>query len=808
EPFQPGELLEGRFRIVREVAQGGMGIVYEATDEKLDRRVAVKCAKAGFRRRLPPEVRNATEISHPNVCKIFEIHTASTPHGEIDFLTMEFLEGQTLAERLRGGPLPESEARSIALQLCAGLAEAHRKRVIHGDLKSNNVLLTTSADGGIQAVITDFGLARRPGASQPGMASDVGGNPDYMAPELWRGEKPSVASDVYALGVILYELASGRRPFAGDIPMARKPPATHTKWDRVLARCLDPDASRRYSDVGEVARALGPSQTRRWLLAAAAAVVVSAATGVVTHQRATTPSESLRLAVLPFEASPDIKPLCDGLLEDTCDRLSRVKRGRIMLTVIPLSEAIRNGVDRQEKAVKVLGATHTLTGTMRRENGRTIVQAQLTDARSRLQLNPWRAAYQASELRNMPIALAGMVTGTLRLPPLTLTATVNSAAYADFATGVSQTRRNTGVDSALPLLERAVAADPDSPLTHARLAEAQLLKYRLTSDPAWRDRAMRSLRLAEQRNPDLALVRLVSGMLNQYSGLYERAQADLQRALDIEPANGDVWRRLGQIYKDNNHFKEALAAFQKAIEVQPDYFKNYQDLCSLHSDQANYEEAIRQCQKMVELAPDLSDAHFALALPYLNRGSYAQGEYELRVAIRLQENSSKAHHNLGVALLYQDRNLEAIPSFKRALEIGPAMHLQYLNLGTSFRRANLPGEAREAYRKGLALAEAELARNPREGALRSGLAYLCARLGNRDRAKSEAAQAEQLAVGSVNVGWMLVLTYEALGERDRALALIEDLPDDTLRRLNRFPDLADLRADSRFQQVLVSRHIQ
>src|SRR6202140_2166075 len=154
-PFEAGELLDGRFRIVREIAQGGMGVVYEAVDEKLQRRIALKCAKTGFRKRLPPEVRNATEISHPNVCKIFEIHTASTGQGEIDFITMEFLEGAALTERLCLGPLSQKEARAIAQQLCAGLAEAHRNQVIHGDLKSNNIILTISADGATRAVITD-----------------------------------------------------------------------------------------------------------------------------------------------------------------------------------------------------------------------------------------------------------------------------------------------------------------------------------------------------------------------------------------------------------------------------------------------------------------------------------------------------------------------------------------------------------------------------------------------------------------------------------------------------------------------------
>src|SRR5579862_6443737 len=259
-PFQAGELLDGRFRIVREVAEGGMGVVYEAMDERLERRIAIKCAKAGFRKRLPPEVRHASEISHPNVCKIFEIYSADTDRGEIEFFSMEFLDGETLAQRIRRGRLPEGEARLIARQLCEGLAEAHRKQVIHGDLKSGNVILTTEADGATRAVITDFGLARHPGTDRAGadragadragadragadragsehggaQSGDLGGTPDYMAPELWKGGKATVASDVYALGVILYELASGLRPYDAaarwEARLTQKPAPVNRTW--------------------------------------------------------------------------------------------------------------------------------------------------------------------------------------------------------------------------------------------------------------------------------------------------------------------------------------------------------------------------------------------------------------------------------------------------------------------------------------------------------------------------------------------------------------------------------------------------
>ena len=399
-PFEPGELLDCRFRIVRKVAEGGMGVVYEAVDEKLERRIAIKCAKAGFRKRLPPEARHATGIAHPNVCKIFEIHTATTQQGEIDFLTMEFLEGETLADRLRNGPLAKDQARTIALQLCAGLAEAHRNQVIHGDLKSNNAILTRATDGAIRAVITDFGLARRPESGQRAAQSgEIGGAPDYMAPELLKGARPSIASDLYALGVILHELVAGCRPFRAsrEEQLHQTPQPLPSKWASTLARCLDPDPSQRFSSADEVAQALTP-YSRRWFLTAAAAVFLAIVSGVVTYQRARVPQESVRLAMLPFEADASTVSLGGGLLQDTGDRLSRVKPGRARFTLIPLRDALQNNVNRPEEAGSRLGATHSLSGTLRQENGHIIVRAYLTDTRARVNLADWSADYATSEL--------------------------------------------------------------------------------------------------------------------------------------------------------------------------------------------------------------------------------------------------------------------------------------------------------------------------------------------------------------------------------------------------------------------------
>ena len=816
--FQPGEMLLERFRIVREVAQGGMGIVYEAQDEKLGRRIALKCAKSGFHQRLPPEVRHASEISHPNVCKIYEIHTAPIRGGEIDFLTMEFLDGETLAERLSRGRLPEAEARAIARQICAGLAEAHRNRVVHGDLKSNNVILTEDANGGVRAVITDFGLARRPlgpagdnpgkWASKTAGSSQAGGTPDYMAPELWKGEKGSAASDVYALGVMLYELAAGERPYPRAMTwqdrLKHKPSSVGHGWDSILQKCLDPDAAKRYLDAAEVATALEPSRALRWWLAAAAAVVLAAVSGLVTFQRATAPQESVSLAMLPFEAGPDASALAGLVSRDTAAELAQLKGGkRARLSVIPTAEVAGRQVDSPSKARAALHATHVLRGSIASVDGRVVLHAFLTDTRTQANSGDWKAEYAPGEVRYAAAALAGMVTASLRLPPLG-TAEVNAKAKQDYLAGVAFTRRNSTVGKALPLLESAVAADPDSPLTWAALAEAQWFQYFISSDPVWLDRATEALRQAQDRDLDLAPVHRVAGLLRANAGFYEQAEAEYQRAIDLDPSNGDAYRRLGQVYERNNRLDQAQTAFEKAAEVDPNYFKVYQDLGAYYSARGNDREAVHQYEKCVQLAPDEPDAHRVLGTAYQNVARYTDAERELRKAAGLAPTPG-ALGNLAVVLMYQGKDQEAIPFLVRATSQSSRESLWWMDLGTAYARASMPAESQRAFQQGLEQAETAMARDPRDGVARSRLAYLYARRGDTKRAESEIAQALQLSPESNFTQGAAVWTYEALGQREKSLAILETSADDVLLDAARWPDLAELHKDSRFQHLIASR---
>lgn len=291
--FQPNQLLAGRFKVIRFVARGGMGEVYEAEDEELHERVAVKTARfenqqtAHDIERFRREIQLARKVTHPNVCRTFDvfrhgIHSGETPQTQILIVSMEWLAGETLDKRIRGGGrLGEAEALPLVVQLCAGLGAAHRAGVVHRDFKSSNVMLVKSPVSGsgsgargetLRAVITDFGLAHaeeHEGGTLTRMG-DILGTPAYMAPEQIEGGAITPATDIYALGIVIYEMLTGSLPFAADTPLgtamkrlkqsAPSPrvqvPELDARWEMVVARCLELAPERRFASTEEIARAL------------------------------------------------------------------------------------------------------------------------------------------------------------------------------------------------------------------------------------------------------------------------------------------------------------------------------------------------------------------------------------------------------------------------------------------------------------------------------------------------------------------------------------------------------------------------
>jgi serine/threonine protein kinase len=320
--FQPGELVLGRFRIIRPIGKGGMGEVYEAEDLQLGT-IALKTIRHGIAsssdafERFRQEVQLARRVSGPQVCRIHELYLlpASGRYEATAFLTMEYLDGITLYDKIRrDGSMPWKEALNITLEICEGLQLIHEKGIIHRDLKTGNIMLCKQA-GTTRVVVMDFGLARdfgagafdkdtpsrteRPSETLPQM---IMGTPEYMAPEQFEGNPVSPATDIYALGIILYELVTGLHPYAADTPVAAAirrakhplPPSSLRpkvpgQCDRVIERCLEYDPERRFQSAKEVAKALraGPAniqnlkKDRPWVLWFASAAVLGLVAGSI-----------------------------------------------------------------------------------------------------------------------------------------------------------------------------------------------------------------------------------------------------------------------------------------------------------------------------------------------------------------------------------------------------------------------------------------------------------------------------------------------------------------------------------------------
>jgi tetratricopeptide (TPR) repeat protein len=812
-PFHAGDLVAGRFRIVRDIAEGTMGVVYEAIDEKLGERRALKCAKPGYASRLPPEARHALRVTHANVCRVFEIHSADTPFGAVDFLTMEFVDGGTLSAALRDHGLTPAEARTIGLQICAGLEAAHAQGLLHRDLKSNNILLTDDAVGETRAVITDFGLAQATSADGGGpLFTGVAGTAAYLAPERWRGERATVASDIFALGIVLHELISARLPSlgAGAAPgegyaLAPEMPAA---WRAVITRCLDADPAKRFSSAAQVAAALKGTAHRWWT----ASLVVAATTAIVFAARPVLfpPTLEARLVILPLSsmgADAEMARLVQGASYDLSGRLMRLRPRPPQLVVIPIENTrslIGSADDQVRQAHDRLGATHVLRGSMTRQGAVLEVRAAIVDTSTQVAIREFATDYQIADAGNVAPALSALVAAAFRLPRQRSAEQIASTAYNAYAAGMASLHSSSsGYTDAIAAFERAIVLDPQSVLPRAGLVEAVYNGWLVTHDPRWLTRGRAALVEAERLNADSLAVRLAAGRINLVPGSYDKSALEYQRATVLEPNSPEAWAGLARAYQEmHDHDADAAAAYAKAVELQPNYYAPLIDRGDFYRRLGNYAEAEKQWRSVVALAPTLPAGHVNLGGLYTDMGRYGDAEGELKRALDIDPRSREALNNLGSLYQYMGRDDAAVVQFERARTIGPETHVLLLNLGDSYRRLGRTPDAAAAYRRARELADPLLLSNPRDAAIRAFVAYFALRLGDRATAEREIVQALNVGGENRTVLRRAAICYEALGQRDRALAVLQSAPADLLRELNRQPDLVALRSDSRFIALL------
>ncbi len=535
--FSVGDQLAGRFRIVRFIARGGMGEIYEAEDLDLGGNVALKTVRLAGRdaraiEQFRSEIQLARRVTHPNVCRTFDVFhhrpDPGTDEGEVTLLSMELLEGGTLAERIqRCGRLPPGEALALGRQMAAALDTAHRAGVVHRDFKSRNVVLVPGPDGE-RAVVTDFGLARPvpgPGGSTTSTTDALVGTPDYMAPEQVEGARITPAVDVYAFGIVLYEMVTGKRPFSGDTPTAvmvkrltdpppsprRLVPDLEPSWEAAILRCLERDPAARFGSAGEAVRAIesgrvvkGSVRRRGRLPALVLGVVVLAGlagtfVGMVVHSRRGSPAPPGRgavvaprrsIAVLGFKnlsGRPEAAWLSTAVSEMLGSELGAGEALRIvagenvarMKTELALADADALAADTLVRIRTYLGSDLVVIGSYAVVGGRIRLDLRMQDARAGETTASLSETGTEADLFDVVARLGARLRERLGAAPVTAdeASRARGAMPADpeaarlYSEGLDRLRVLDAL-GARERLEKAVAIAPDHPLVHSALAAA------------------------------------------------------------------------------------------------------------------------------------------------------------------------------------------------------------------------------------------------------------------------------------------------------------------------------------------------
>lgn len=852
----------GAYVLEELLGKGGMGEVYRGHDTRLRRTVAIKVVSAeraadrGAAARLAHEARVASSLSHPGIVAVHDI-------GEFEgrpFIVMELVQGESLATRLHWRPLSIREALNLGAEVAEALAAAHAAGVIHRDLKPQNIMLT--ADG--RAKIVDFGLGTfQPDAatSQPGdtrtrtIRFSVEGTAGYMAPEQAAGRAVDMRADQFALGVILYEMVSGRRAFAretdiqtlSDIidadpaPLKQVCPKATAALVAIVDRCLQKHPQDRYGSTLDLAHDLRvaadePSQShpaitvvasrprRVWAWPAAAAAALAALLigaphlGTSGSKPGPATAPALRyIAVLPFvtlSSGPSDQALADGLVETLTSSLTMLERFENRLRVVPATEVRREGILSAKEARQAVGATLAISGSLRRDDNSLQLTLNLIDTGELVQLRSRAIDLPADQHRELQNLVAQAVAGLLdlELAPEARQAMTGGGssvpgAYELLALGRGYLQRfdrgADNIDLSLDALTRAVAADPGFALAHASAGEAYWRKYELSRQAVWIDRAVQHAERALSINSRLAPIHVVLSMIARGRGRYEEAVAVAQRAVELDPVASDGYRELGRAYDALDRPGDAEATYRKAVASRPNDWLAYNMLGSFYYGKRRWPDAIAAFKQVIARTPDNTRGYNNLGAAYFGMGSpdEAAAMWERSMSMR---PTFPAASNLGLHYYRRGQYADAGRAFEKAVALSPSNHRLWRNLGAALYWA--PGErdkARSAYERAVQLGEQERQVNPRQAMLQSELADAYSMLGRKTDTLEAVAAVERLG-GDAEAMFNVAGACEQVGERALALvwlrkAVAAGYPRESIAQS---PGLAALRADPEFGRVI------
>ena len=802
EELTTGSIFAGRYQIIEVLGKGGMGKVYRALDKKLNEEVALKLVKPEIAsdkktlERFSNELKIARKIAHKNVGRMYELMEEKGTH----FITMEYVPGEDLKSFIkRAGPLSAGKTTFIAKQVCEGLAEAHELGVVHRDLKPQNIMIDKEGNSRIM----DFGIARSLKAKGITDAGVMIGTPEYMSPEQVDAKETDQRSDIYSLGVILYEMVSGRAPFEGDTPLSvAVKQKTETPEDprklnsqipvdlsRVILRCLEKDKGKRYQSAGELSSELdrieeGIPTTERvipekktptskeitvtfrkpWIMIAALFVVVVVVGVTILFLRKEKPTppypKQNMLVVLPFEnlGPPGDEYFAAGMTEEITSRLAALHG----LGVISRSSAIR--YKKTDKTIKEIGeelnVDFVLEGTVRWDRspegkGRVRVTPQLIRVSD--DTNLWSDRYDREiedifavqsdiaeqVIRQLDITLLEPEQRALRSKP-----TENLDAYHAYLRGINYVRGTYYFEEdlrlAVQMFERAVELDPNFALAFAGLSEARsrLIHYRWDLTEECKAKAKMAADRALELQPELPEGHLALGIYYyDCHREYDKALEELAIAEKNLPNDSEIPFIMGAVRRRQGNFEEAVGCFKKAFELSPQNANITWEIGGTFMALRKYSEAEHYLNRAISIAPDRTVAYRYKVWNY-----WLQGSLE-KARATFEQMPKKADPYLIEYLITQELYER---DYQAALELLSSEFIEYYEgqkaLGTGFvyQLLNEPELARSSYDSARILLEKRVREFPDNPDFHRLLGIAYAGLGRKEEAIREGKLAVEL----------------------------------------------------------------
>ncbi|MCG6927852.1 MAG: protein kinase [Acidobacteria bacterium] len=697
------------YRITAKLGSGGMGVVYDAEDTKLGRHVALKflppelAGDASTLERFQREARAASALNHPNICTVHAIDQHEGQH----FIAMELLEGQTLGERIREGAFDLGPLLELGIQIADALESAHAKGIVHRDLKPANIFVTPRG----QAKILDFGLAKidrsraalEAGASEAPtaipsqeltQAGSTLGTVSYMSPEQARGQVTDARTDLFSLGTVLYQMATGTLPFTGETsavvfeailnreppPLAQANPGLPPELGRILGRALEKDRGLRYQTATDLKTEL--LRLRRDMESGG-----RPAAELSDSRGGARPSEK-SVAVLYFENLSGVKEdeyLRDGVTEDIITELSKIKGLKIFSRSTVLTYRDKSVAPAQ--IGQQLGAAYLLTGSLRRAGVRLRINAELVDTQKDFPLWSERYDREMKDVFEVQDEIAHKIAEALRvtLSPqeqqaLAAKPTENPQAYDLYLRGKSFARRLTRQDLefALQMFENAVAMDPEFALAHAAIANA-CAQYHLHFERAatWIERAVAASEKASSLGKDAPEIQVAEAWIHYAEEKYDEAIRGVREAIDRKSDCEGAYYLLGRALFAAGKYQDVVDMAEAAIAAAGEDYNIYVPVINALGAQGKDDAVRNVVQQRIELleshlkkVPEDARGRTLLATDYAFVGRPEDAERDATLAMTLRPNDAMVMYNVACVFGQLGKKPEALDAIKKAWEAG------------------------------------------------------------------------------------------------------------------------------------------